>query len=547
MNLIERFALASSEKDNALLQDTREYLDWATSHGESEFTPLASDDVAIRTYLLDCRVQGANRETLSRIASSLEILYAWLKDNGLIDENPFEKFNLKLPFLDRRLVWTRHETFHGSPQEREIAHLRALNHLEESLNRAPDVKSMLDITLETLLGVMTLNTAWISLKADSGLINPIPDPPPAHGFILGAAHNLPPGLEKSERHFLTRPPACHCQQLLSQGRLKRGVNVVECSRLTDAQVAGEKNNGLMFHASVPIVCHDQTVGIMNFAAKEWLLLSASDLQFLTTSARQLGAALERAQLYDLEWTRHASLEHELEMARKVQISLFPSETPKIPGYSLAAFWQPAHGTSGDYYNIFKLPDGRWGLVIADVSGKGAPAALYMTMIHGLIRERVNRVTSPAALLTQMNQMLCEQNMEMQFVTAFYAILEPEKASLQYAIAGHPPPFLRKASGRVDHLAGKGIALGISPEAGYDDLHLTLAPGDSLVAFTDGMTDANNPSSESYEVPHLKAAISAAPTDARGLVKHLQNKLLEWVKEAPNYDDITLLVLARKAH
>jgi sigma-B regulation protein RsbU (phosphoserine phosphatase) len=321
--------------------------------------------------------------------------------------------------------------------------------------------------------------------------------------------------------------------------------VVECSRLKDAKVAGEKDNDLAFHASVPIVFHDQAVGIMNFAAEEWQLLSASDLQFLTTAAKQLGSALERAHLYDVKSNQHTSLESELEMARKVQVSLLPAEMPKIPGFSLAAFWQPAHGTSGDYYNVYRLPGGRWGLIIADVCGKGAPAALYMTMMHGLFHERVKNEASPAALLTQINRTLCERNMEMQFVTAFYAILEPEKATLKYAIAGHPPPFLRKAFGQVENLAGKGIALGISPEAEYDDLHLTLAPGDSLVAFTDGVTDATSPSSESYELLHLRTAISSAPSHAKALLKHVQNKLLEWVKEAPNYDDLTLLVLARK--
>ncbi len=122
------------------------------------------------------------------------------------------------------------------------------------------------------------------------------------------------------------------------------------------------------------------------------MLSASDLQFLTAGAKQLGLALERAHRYDLIRDEHSRLEQELDMARKMQISLFPEELPEITGYSLAAFWQPAHETSGDYYNVFKLPGGRWGLIIADVCGKGAPAALRMAMAHGLIRERVESET-----------------------------------------------------------------------------------------------------------------------------------------------------------
>ncbi|HEX7541241.1 MAG TPA: SpoIIE family protein phosphatase, partial [Anaerolineales bacterium] len=103
----------------------------------------------------------------------------------------------------------------------------------------------------------------------------------------------------------------------------------------------------------------------------------------------------------------------------------------------------------------------------------------------------------------------------------------------------------KASGQVEALAGKGIALGINPDARYEDMDLSLAPGESLIAFTDGMTDANNPLNESFELAQLKTAIGLAPAPAKALLKHLENTLGDWVKEAPNYDDITLLVIARK--
>jgi serine phosphatase RsbU (regulator of sigma subunit) len=396
-----------------------------------------------------------------------------------------------------------------------------------------------------MLGVMTLHTAWISLKSDSGLLGPAPDPPPEHGFVLAAALNLPPSLEKSDRYYLTRPPECHCQQLLRTGQLKRGVNIVECSRLHDALEGKWKNGGLQFHASVPIRLNNQAIGVMNFASDDWQLLSASDLQFLTAGAKQLGSALERAHQYDLIRVEHGRLEQELDMARQMQVSLFPDVLPEITGYSLAAFWQPARETSGDYYNVFKLPGGRWGFIVADVCGKGAPAALRMALTHGLIRDRVENEPSPAALLTQVNRALCKQDMDMQFVTSFYGVLDPADASFKYALAGHPPPFLRKASGEVEKLTGHGIALGVSLEAIYEDIHLDLASGDSLVAFTDGVTDANSPANKLYEMEQLRTAIGSAPAHAVDLLDHLQGALVDWVKEAPNYDDITLLAIGRK--
>jgi sigma-B regulation protein RsbU (phosphoserine phosphatase) len=169
----------------------------------------------------------------------------------------------------------------------------------------------------------------------------------------------------------------------------------------------------------------------------------------------------------------------------------------------------------------------------------------MALTHGLIHERVENEDSPAALLTKVNQALYKQGLKSNFITSFYAILDPENSSLKYALAGHPPPLLRKASGRVKVLAGKGVALGIFPEAKFEDMNLTLSPGESLVAYTDGMTDAINPLSESFTLGNLKTVVSSAPAPAKALLKHLQNTLGDWVKEAPNYDDITLLVIARK--
>jgi serine phosphatase RsbU (regulator of sigma subunit) len=544
MDLVEQFAASIGPKDEAVLQDVKDYIQWQTSQGEDKFYPLVNDDVAIRTYLLDCRIRGISRPILNRIDSSLERFYAWLKTNDLIQESPFEIYNLRRAYLDSKELLPRHDAFSGRPDEREIARLRALNRLAESHNQALDVRSLLNGFLETMLGAMSLNTAWISLKVDSGLIDR-PDPPPEHGFILAAAHNLPPGLEVNDRYYLKRPPECHCQQLLETGQLKRGVNMVECSRLQDAMEARENNAGLMFHASVPITLNDQAVGVMNFAAEDWQLLSASDLQFLTAGARQLGSALERARLYDRLKEQQDRLEQELDLARKMQISLFPRKMPEIAGYSLAAYWQPAHETSGDYYNVFKLPGGLWGFIIADVVGKGAPAALRMAMAHSLIRERVENETSPAALLTYVNRTLYDQNLDMQFITSFYAILDPEKAVLKYAIAGHPPPFLRKASGKVKKIAGRGIALGISAEAHYEDKRLTLSPGDTLVAFTDGVTDANSPSHEYYDTAQLRKVIVSGPAPAEALLNHLQSTLVDWVKETPNYDDITLLAISRE--
>jgi serine phosphatase RsbU (regulator of sigma subunit) len=542
--LLEQFSASLTPRETTVLQDVKEFVSWEVDHQGGKFELDALDDVVIRTYFVVCHTQGKASNALQRINTSLGCFFTWLGDNGLIKENPFGKVNLYQLLLSPLKNKPRHDAFPGLPNEREIARLRALNRLAESTNRASDVQSMLDSSLTTMLDEMNLHTAWISLKYDGGFIHQKVERP-EHGFVLAAAQNLPPSLEQGDRLYLRRPPACNCQKLLDSGNLKRGVNIVECSRLQDAAKTSQENDGLQFHASVPIICNDQAMGVMNFAAKDWELLSASDLQFLTAGARQVGAALERARLYDQIHIQHTHLQHELSMARKVQVSMLPEKMPKIPGYSLAALWKPAYETSGDYYNIYKLPGGRWGFIVADVCDKGAPAALYMAMAHSLIRERVENETSPATLLTQVNKALCQQDIKTNFITSFYAILDPENATLKYALAGHPPPLLRKITGTVHVLDGKGVALGVFPDAQYKDVDLSLEPGQSVVAFTDGLTDANNRLSESFELEPLKEAVGMAPAAARPMLRHLQKRIDGWVKDTPNFDDITILVVGRE--
>jgi sigma-B regulation protein RsbU (phosphoserine phosphatase) len=135
---------------------------------------------------------------------------------------------------------------------------------------------------------------------------------------------------------------------------------------------GGDTQGLLFHATVPLISQSRPVGLINIATEEWEFLTSADLQFLTAAGSQVGIALERARLYDLAETQRIRLEQELKMARAVQKSLLPTQPPNIPGFSLVADWRSAREVAGDFYDFILLPDGRWGFVLADVSGKGAP-------------------------------------------------------------------------------------------------------------------------------------------------------------------------------
>jgi phosphoserine phosphatase RsbU/P len=539
---IEQFAAQIGSVDSQILADLRDFVGWRTHAQGGPFIPDAVDDVAIRSYLLHQKLSGVSRSSLQRTIASLKRFYDWAQANHLIAKSPFDSFDFSRPLLSREQIRRREAARFANPTDREIAHLRALNHLAEQLNRSVDVRTVLATVVETLVQAMGLKTAWAFLWTEAGLYPKAGVADPPHDFALAACCGLPPGLEQDNRGCLCQPPDCHCQSLLRSGRLVRAVNIVECTRLRRAARHAGDTQGLLFHATVPVITQNRPVGLINIATEQWEFFTSADLQFLSAAGSQVANALERARLYDLAETQRICLEQELAMARAVQKSLLPTQTPIIPGFTLVADWRPARQVAGDFYDFFSLPDGRWAMVLADVSGKGAPAALYMAMTRSLIRSEAGRHTGPSAVLTEVNRRLLMESSNEMFVTVFYAILDPVPRSLSYANAGHDPPFLRRAMGGVERLAQGGFMLGLFEQLTLTDETLKLQSGDTLVAYTDGLTDTVNHQDEDYGHTRLANTIDSAPAAAQDVIAHVLRDLEAFAGPLPQPDDITLLVL-----
>jgi serine phosphatase RsbU (regulator of sigma subunit) len=223
----------------------------------------------------------------------------------------------------------------------------------------------------------------------------------------------------------------------------------------------------------------------------------------------------------------------------------PREMPDIPGFRVARAWHPAGEVAGDFYDIFPLAEGRWGIVIGDVTGKGTAAALYMAMVHSLVLSGALRHRSPASVLIEVNQTLLRQSSSGILVTVFLAVLDPQRQTIQYANAGHNPPILRRASGAMETLARTGAVLGALEELQLGESTTTLGSGDALVMYTDGVTEAWHPPprNEEYGIHRLTAAIAAAPRTVGELLAYLEADLNAFVEGAPQADDITFVVLA----
>jgi serine phosphatase RsbU (regulator of sigma subunit) len=546
VDIVDQFAKTINPDETELLTHVRQFIEWHVG-SEQEFVPSSNDDVALRTYLMEMKMNGVRLKSRREQMASLRRFYDWAESAGYLSAyHPFDEFSIDRPALTREQIRRREEIFAGSSEEREIARLRALNGLAEQLNRTSDMQSTLTAALETLLSLMSLQTAWAFLLPSASSPSVTVSVSAYDRFALAAASGLPPGLEKDDRHWLKDPHLCHCQSVLLGGQLKRAVNVVECTRLLDAARDNGDNQGLLFHASVPIVASGQPFGILNVATQDWQFLTAADLHLLSAVGSQVAIALERARLFDVTQAQRLRLERELKLAREVQNSLLPDRLPTIPGFSLAADWRSALEMAGDFYDIFSLPEGLWGIVIADVSDKGAAAAMYMAMTRSLIRMSAVNHSSPADGLNDVNQQLFAHSSSDMFVTIFYGVLDPASQQLTYANAGHNPPLVRRFGGAIERLTRTGMALGLMEYATLTDASLSFASGDLLVMYTDGVTEAFNMENEQYGLDRLIEAVRSAPaSDAPRQLAHLSSHLASFMRDTVPFDDITFFSLLKE--
>lgn len=209
---------------------------------------------------------------------------------------------------------------------------------------------------------------------------------------------------------------------------------------------------------------------------------------------------EQAQVRERE-----RIEQELRTARYIQHLLLPEDTPLLPGWKIAPYYQPAREVGGDFYDFLPLEDGRLGIVIGDVTDKGVPAALVMATTHTMLRAVAQEQVSPGEVLARVNELLYVEIPPKMFVTCFYAILDPGSGWLRYANAGHDLPY-RRMGGSASEIWAAGMPLGMMPGMRYDEHEVTLAPGESLLFYTDGLVEAHNHRREMFSFPRLKARV-----------------------------------------
>ncbi len=292
----------------------------------------------------------------------------------------------------------------------------------------------------------------------------------------------------------------------------------------------------------PLSARGELVGLMLVGAQPQL--SHRRLNILTGIAHQAATAVVNHQLYQ-EAAERDRLERELDVAREIQASLIPRDNPAIPGCQVAGYWQAARQVSGDFYDFMELADGKWGILIADVADKGVPAAIFMALSRTILRTIAFNRTDPANTLIRANEIIGKDAQSDLFVTVFYAVWDAHKEVLTYANGGHNPPLLLRADGQIQMLTTNGIALGVLPQVQIERRETVFRQGDTLVLYTDGVTEAMNEDFDEFGLDRLRVTVEAARQRHPGeIVTAVTQAIHVHAGDTPQFDDITLVVMKR---
>ena len=247
----------------------------------------------------------------------------------------------------------------------------------------------------------------------------------------------------------------------------------------------------------------------------------------------------------LEVADRLSLKNDLEVAREIQLAMLPQRTHAIRGIEAAGRTRPANTVGGDCYDILRLPDGRLLLMLGDVSGKGSPAALLMALAIAMLRTLAAEDLSLVGLMERLNRLVYEQTPGSRFITMFVAAIEPATWTLTYINAGQTPPLLRRRTGAIEPLTTGGIALGMFDRATYEAAELTLGPGDLLVAYSDGVTEAESPAGVPFDEAGLRHLVETHHDDGLDdLGEAIVAAVVAHADSARLADDLTVLAARR---
>jgi sigma-B regulation protein RsbU (phosphoserine phosphatase) len=296
---------------------------------------------------------------------------------------------------------------------------------------------------------------------------------------------------------------------------------------------------------VPVVSDDKLIGVFNLENDKLDAFSDEDLDILTTFASQAAISIERARLhkYILEQKK---IEQQLSIARTIQKTFLPDEVPQIPGYDLWGANIPSGEVGGDYFDFIRIVDYQLGIAVADVSGKGIPAALIMASFRASLIAEIRNNYAIRSICQKVNNLLCESLEPENFVTAIYGVLDTKNSIFTFANCGHNPGLLLRSDGTIEELAEGGLILGVRPGSTYEERPVYIKSGDILCFFTDGISEAENAQGSQFETRRIidiikkHKSLSAAEIGGKTI-----EAVRSFAHNEHSMDDLTLIIIKRK--
>lgn len=297
--------------------------------------------------------------------------------------------------------------------------------------------------------------------------------------------------------------------------------------------------------AVPLQTRDRVIGLVEVDSSSLApQFTAEDLELLTILANVAAIRIEQERAAQVELEKNV-MTRELEQAAQIQRRLLPERAPKLPGIDLAGHNAACRTVGGDYYDFFTYPDGRIGIVLGDVTGKGMPAALLMTSLHAAVQIIASQGGGVADMMSRLDRIMAKNCPSNRFVSLFFCVIDPASGDTAYCNAGHNPPLLVRREGAIERLTGGGTILGIFPEEGYEEHRTRLERGDLLAIFSDGVTESRDTAGEEFGEGRLAALLAGLRgMESDEALRVTLHEVSKFTGGAHPEDDITLVVVGR---
>ncbi len=412
---------------------------------------------------------------------------------------------------------------------------RLLARISHELRDTLDLDEILNHLLDMVRSVVEYDAAGIFVLNEDFME---PHERKARGLIGGIAI----------RGFDIRPPSIDPMLSAGKGIVGHVIGTRECVVISDVRndsryIEGRK--GTRSEIAVPIVRNERAIGALNLESNTVAAYSPGNLEMLQFVADAAALAIEKAMLHRqiLEKER---IEEQLKVAHEVQSRLLPREAPDVPGYDISGTCISTYEIGGDYFDYLRLPNDRIGVVVADVSGHGIPAALIMTAFRALLRTQIRADAEPEHVASSLGGLLPEFIGDEHYVTSVYGVLDPPEGRFTYVNCGHVVPLLFRSDGRVEHLRiGGPVLSGALTDTSHHAHEVELARGDTLILYTDGVVEIGPENGEEFGLERLKTVVQGArELPASGIIRELVRATREFSGSEHYRDDFTLVIVRR---